>query len=203
MKQFWRCWVFFADWYQLFLGWDRFFAVFVVWNGAVFAARILLRHGIAILFGMFGMFGMFRMRGLSSRWSWEDRFNLLGVKDGFKDSERRLGTTSDVLRFSMDFWSPSSHQQPMKLQEVGHQCLHRDAPGGGFWGALSGVVSSDPRRAWAGGDPVAGGSGRISAILFGQDLCPRGALAPFFDVFGVMLWCVMLGFKHQVLVPRY
>jgi hypothetical protein len=44
------------------LGWDRFFAVFVVWNGGVFAARILFRHGIAILFGMFGMFGMFRMR---------------------------------------------------------------------------------------------------------------------------------------------
>jgi len=27
------------------LGWDRFFAVFVVWNGGVFAARILFRHG--------------------------------------------------------------------------------------------------------------------------------------------------------------
>ena len=27
------------------MGWDRFFAVFVVWNGGVFAARILFRHG--------------------------------------------------------------------------------------------------------------------------------------------------------------
>ena len=71
--------------------------------------------------------------------------------------------------FPMGFFVP---QQP--------SAAFFSAPGGGFWGALPGVVSSDPRRAWAGGDPVAGGSSRTSAILFGQDLGPRGALAPVF-----------------------
>jgi hypothetical protein len=111
-----------------------------------------------------------------------------------KDSERRLRTTLMSCVFPMGFFVPQPSAALFQLQEVGHQCLHRDAPGGGFWGALPGVVSSDPRRAWAGGDPVAGGSSGTSAILFGQDLGPRGALAPFFDVFWVVLWCVMLGF---------
>lgn len=93
----------------------------------------------------------------------------------------------DSAFFPWDFLSPAAISSLFfQLQEVGHQCLHRDAPGGGFWGALPGVVSSDPRRAWAGGDPVAGGSSRTSAILFGQDLGPRGALAPVF-------WCFLGG----------
>ena len=96
MKQFWRYWwywmilAFFADWYQPFLGWDRFFCVFVV-SGSVCCTNSCSGKAWENHWDVWDVWD-----GSSSGWSWEDRLNLK------VDKEWRMDLRMEV-RF-VDAW---------------------------------------------------------------------------------------------------